>query len=80
MTRLHAVDTARPRAAACDARETSGTPRAPKKSREFVQTEERRPMHRRQPMPSRVKHGLIHHLQLASVRDTDWVAARFGHR
>jgi hypothetical protein len=37
-------------------------------------------MHRRQRSSSRVKHALIHHLQLGSVRDTDWVAAHFGHR
>ena len=36
--------------------------------------------HRRQRPLARVKHDLIHHLQLGSVRDTDWVAARFGHR
>jgi len=41
---------------------------------------EPRMMHRRQRSSSRVKHALIHHLQLGSVRDTDWVAAHFGHR
>ena len=25
-------------------------------------------------------HALMHHLHLGSIRDTDWVSARFGHR
>lgn len=25
-------------------------------------------------------HALLHHLQLGSIRDHDWVSARFGHR
>ena len=37
-------------------------------------------MHHRPGPSPRVKHALVHHLQLGSVRDTDWVAAHFGHR
>jgi hypothetical protein len=27
-----------------------------------------------------MRYALTHHLQLGSVRDTDWVAAHFGYR
>jgi hypothetical protein len=36
---------------------------------------------RRFPTPGKpMRHALNHYLQLGSVRDTDWVAAHFGHR